>query len=158
MEYSSVRGVRVPGSSRRFFFGSTTTVVALLVAGSKVTVVVGVAAGWNGATMQSIPFRYIAGSGAGAVDEALSLLCVVGPASIILRDAARATSLGAYLASVAQVNPTYAALRNAALHEAQANGTAPSPRLLANLERARAIPAEGRFILVDAAAQRLWMY
>jgi murein L,D-transpeptidase YcbB/YkuD len=30
--------------------------------------------------------------------------------------------------------------------------------LLANLERARAIPAEGRFILVDAAAQRLWMY
>ena len=36
--------------------------------------------------------------------------------------------------------------------------TGPSPRLLANLERARAIPAEGRFILVDAAAQRLWMY
>lgn len=79
-------------------------------------------------------------------------------ASIILRDAARAPSLAAYLASVAQVNPTYAALRNAALSEAQASGTGPSPRLLANLERARAIPAEGRFILVDAAAQRLWMY
>jgi len=79
-------------------------------------------------------------------------------AALILRDAARAPSLAAYLASVSQVNPTYAALRDAALHEAQASGTGPSPRLRANLERARAIPAEGRFILVDAAAQRLWMY
>jgi murein L,D-transpeptidase YcbB/YkuD len=79
-------------------------------------------------------------------------------ASIILRDAGRAPSLGAYLASVAAVNPTYAALRNAALSEAQATGGAPSARLLANLDRARAIPASGRFILVDAAAQRLWMY
>lgn len=79
-------------------------------------------------------------------------------ASIILRDAARAPSLAAYLSSVAQVNPTYAALRNAALSEAQATGSSPSPRLLANLDRARAIPASGRFIMVDAAAQRLWMY
>ena len=73
-------------------------------------------------------------------------------ASLILRDAARAPSLATYLASVSQVNPTYAALRNAALREG------PSPRLLANLDRARAIPAEGRFIMVDAAAQRLFMY
>ena len=79
-------------------------------------------------------------------------------ASIILRDAGRAPSLTAYLASVSSVNPTYAALRNAAFAEAQRTGTAPSPRLLANLDRARAIPAEGRFILVDAAQQRLWMY
>ena len=35
-------------------------------------------------------------------------------ASIILRDAGRAPSLAAYLASVSSVNPTYAALRNAA--------------------------------------------
>jgi murein L,D-transpeptidase YcbB/YkuD len=79
-------------------------------------------------------------------------------ASIILRDAGRAPSLAAYLASVSSVNPTYAALRSAALAQTERTGTAPSPRLLANLERARAIPAEGRFILVDAAAQRLWMY
>ena len=32
------------------------------------------------------------------------------------------------------------------------------PRLLANMERARSIPANGRFVLVDAASQRLWMY
>jgi len=79
-------------------------------------------------------------------------------ASIILRDAARAPSLGAYLASVSEVNPTYAALRTAAYSEAQAGGGAASPRLLANLDRARAIPATGRFVLVDAAAARLWMY
>ena len=78
-------------------------------------------------------------------------------ASIILRDAATASSLTAYLASVSQVNPTYAALRNAAAAEVQSAG--PSlPVIRANLERARAIPAKGRFILVDAAAAQLWMY
>ena len=75
-------------------------------------------------------------------------------ASIILRDAAQAPSLTSYLASVSQVNPTYAALRQAAL----SGGGEPSPVLRANLERARAIPAEGRFILVDAAAAKLFMY
>ena len=75
-------------------------------------------------------------------------------ASIILRDAAAASSLTSYLASVSQVNPTYAALRQAAL----SGGGEPSPVLRANLERARAIPAEGRFILVDAAAAKLFMY
>jgi murein L,D-transpeptidase YcbB/YkuD len=87
-----------------------------------------------------------------------SVPSAVPQASIILRDAGRAPSLAAYLASVSSVNPTYAALREAAVAEAQRTGSAPSPRLLANLDRARAIPAEGRFILVDAAAQRLWMY
>lgn len=75
-------------------------------------------------------------------------------ASTILRDAAQAPSLRAYLASVSQVNPTYAALRQAAL----SSGGEVSPVLRANLERARAIPAEGRFVLVDAAAARLFMY
>ena len=79
-------------------------------------------------------------------------------AAIILRDAARAPSLGAYLAAVAHVNPTYAALRGAAMAEAQANGGAPSARVMANLDRARAIPASGRFVMVDAATQRLTMY
>jgi murein L,D-transpeptidase YcbB/YkuD len=74
-------------------------------------------------------------------------------ASIILRDAAKAQSLGAYLASVSQVNPTYAALKSAALASGEI-----SPIVRANLERARAIPATGRFVLVDAAAARLWMY
>ncbi len=79
-------------------------------------------------------------------------------AAFILRDAARAPSLAAYLTSVSEVNPTYAALRTAAYAEVQAGAQQPSARLLANLERSRAIPADGRFVLVDAAAQRLTMY
>ena len=43
-------------------------------------------------------------------------------ASIILRDAAAAASLASYLTSVAQVNPTYAALRKAAVAEAGNDG------------------------------------
>ncbi len=42
--------------------------------------------GWIDVTRRPVNFRYLAGSGAGAVAEALSLLCAVGPASIILRD------------------------------------------------------------------------
>ena len=43
-------------------------------------------AGWNDAARISFAFRYVAGSGAAAVDDALSMLCAVGPASLILRD------------------------------------------------------------------------
>jgi murein L,D-transpeptidase YcbB/YkuD len=47
--------------------------------------------------------------------------------------------------------PTIAALNRGAAHYEQI--------ILANLERARAIPAvEGRFVLVDSAAARLWMF
>ena len=83
-----------------------------------------------------------------------SMLAGAPPASIILRDAAKASSLKAYLDAVSQVNPTYAALRGAAL----SSGGDVTPVLRANLDRARALPAEGRFIMVDAAAARLYMY
>lgn len=43
-------------------------------------------AGWADATHRSVEFDYVTGSGNGAVEEALSLLCAVGPASAILRD------------------------------------------------------------------------
>lgn len=42
--------------------------------------------GWTHAARRSISFRYVAGSGEGAVAQALSLLCAVGPASVVLRD------------------------------------------------------------------------
>lgn len=42
--------------------------------------------GWTDAKSRSLSFRYVAGSGEGAVAQALSLLCVVGPASVVLRD------------------------------------------------------------------------
>ncbi len=76
----------------------------------------------------------------------------------ILQRAAHAPSLDQHVRTVASVNPIYAQLRDAGLRELQANGTAPSPALIANLERARSLPAGGRFILVDIATARLWMY
>ena len=42
--------------------------------------------GWTEVSRQPVNFRYLAGSGAEAVALALSLLCAVGPASILLRD------------------------------------------------------------------------
>jgi murein L,D-transpeptidase YcbB/YkuD len=76
----------------------------------------------------------------------------------ILLTAAAAPSLEAHLQTVSNVNPTYAQIREAAWLQAQASGTGPDSRLLANLERARALPPGGRYIIVDSATQRLTMY
>jgi murein L,D-transpeptidase YcbB/YkuD len=76
----------------------------------------------------------------------------------ILLTAAAAPSLEAHLQAVSNVNSTYAQIREAAWQQAQTTGTAPDPRLLTNLERARALPAGGRYIVVDAATQKLTMY
>ena len=76
----------------------------------------------------------------------------------ILLTAAAAPSLDAHLQAVSSVNPTYAQIRESAWLQAQAAGTGPEPRLMANLERARALPPGGRYIVVDSATQRLTMY
>lgn len=76
----------------------------------------------------------------------------------ILLTAAAAPSLEAHLQTVSNVNSTYAQLREAAWLQAQATGAGPEPRLLANLERARVLPAGGRYVVVDSATQRLTMY
>ncbi len=76
----------------------------------------------------------------------------------ILLTAAAAPSLDAHLQAVSNLNPTYAQIREAAWLQAQTSGAGPDSRLLANLERARALPAGGRYIIVDSATQRLTMY
>jgi hypothetical protein len=77
----------------------------------------------------------------------------------ILLTAAAAPSLANYLTATAALNPIYAQLRDTAWVEAQASGNlTPDPRLLANLDRARSIPATGRFMVVDSATQRLTLY
>jgi murein L,D-transpeptidase YcbB/YkuD len=77
----------------------------------------------------------------------------------ILLGAAAAPSLEAYISSVAAVNPIYSGIRDAEWARMQAAGTmTPDPKILANLERARSIPSRGRFVLVDVASQRLFMY
>ncbi len=77
----------------------------------------------------------------------------------IMLTAVAAPSLERHLQAVSGVNPIYTQLRDTAWHQAQTlPAAAPDPRLLSNLDRARALPAGGRYILVDAATQRLWMY
>lgn len=71
---------------------------------------------------------------------------------------AAAPQINAHLKAVSAVNSIYAALRSTALAEAAANGGVASTPVLLNLERARIIPATGKFILVNTAEQRLHMY
>ncbi len=80
-------------------------------------------------------------------------------ASQIVLTASAAPSLQAYLTNTANVNPIYAQLRDAAWAEAQSSGNlTPDPRLLANLDRVRSIPATGRFLVVDAGSSMLTLY
>jgi murein L,D-transpeptidase YcbB/YkuD len=77
----------------------------------------------------------------------------------LLLTAAAAPSLTSYVTSVSNVNPIYAQLRDAAWAEAQMTGNlTPDPRLLANLDRVRSLPATGRFLLVDAGSSMLTLY
>lgn len=77
----------------------------------------------------------------------------------ILLAAASAPSLEAHISSVAAVNPIYSSIRDAEWARLQTTpGAALDPRILTNLERVRSIPAKGRFVLVDAGSQRLFMY
>ncbi|HEY8617925.1 L,D-transpeptidase family protein [Phenylobacterium sp.] len=78
-----------------------------------------------------------------------------------LAAAAAAPSLAAHVAGLRRANPIYAHFR-AALAEIRRNGgdADREQRLLANLERARALPVDlgRRFIIVDAPAGRLWAF
>jgi murein L,D-transpeptidase YcbB/YkuD len=77
----------------------------------------------------------------------------------ILLTAAAAPSLEAHLIATANVNSVYAQMRDAAWAEAQASGNlTPDPRLIANLDRVRSIPAGGKFIVVDSGTQVMTMY
>ena len=59
---------------------------------------------------------------------------------------------------MASVNSIYSSLRDVALAEATANGGRASDKVLLNLERSRIIPANGKYILVNTAEQRLHLY
>jgi L,D-transpeptidase YcbB len=76
----------------------------------------------------------------------------------ILALLAGAPSIAPHLKARSAVNPFYAGLRDAALAEAAAAGGVASTKTLLNLERARIIPATGKFIMVNGAEQKLHMY
>ena len=83
---------------------------------------------------------------------------VVPTSGAVLQAAARAPSLEKYIAGVGWMHPLYGQLRRVV-----ASGSAdPEQRavIVANLERLRAIPANpaSRYVLIDAAGARLWMY
>lgn len=75
----------------------------------------------------------------------------------ILARAAAAPSLGEHVRKVSGVNPVYAQLREAAWNMAQSTGGHADARVLASLDRARAMPFQKRYIMVDAASARLFM-
>ena len=75
----------------------------------------------------------------------------------ILQHAAASRSLASHVRSVSTVNPIYAEIREAAWQQLQSNDGSPDPRVLANLDRARAMPFQDRYIMVDAGSARLWM-
>jgi len=79
-----------------------------------------------------------------------------GPMQILERTAA-APSLSAYVRSVSDVNPLYAQLRDAAWAQMQSSGGSVDPRVLISLDRARERPAQDKYVMVDAAAARLYM-
>jgi murein L,D-transpeptidase YcbB/YkuD len=76
----------------------------------------------------------------------------------ILATAARAPSLAAHMNEVWNLNPVYAQLRKAAVEEAKLPNGGQSARLALNLARARFKPPSNKFVLVDIASARLWMY
>jgi murein L,D-transpeptidase YcbB/YkuD len=75
----------------------------------------------------------------------------------ILQRAAGAASLTSYLREVSNVNPIYTELRDAAWAQMQANGGALDRRVLASLDRARDMPFQKRYIMVDTGGARLYM-
>lgn len=90
--------------------------------------------------------------------ESEALAPVVPTPNAALQRAAAAKSLVGYLQGMGWMHPFYAPLR-AALGKAGYSGE--QRRLVQlNMDRVRALPpiAEGRWVLVDAASARLWMY
>ena len=77
----------------------------------------------------------------------------------ILLTAGAVPSLERHLVATSNVNPIYSQLRDTAWAEARAGGSlTPDPRLLANLDRVRSLPATGRFLLVDSGSSMLTLY
>ena len=76
----------------------------------------------------------------------------------ILAAAANSPSLASHVRTVWNLNPVYAQLRQAAIEEAKLPGGGQSARLALNLTRARFKPPSNRFVMVDIASARLWMY
>lgn len=90
--------------------------------------------------------------------ESPALMPPVPTASAALQRAATARSLETHVAAMGWMHPLYAPLR--AGLAAGRYTAAQRAQIVRNLERVRALPANAgsRYVLVDAAGARLWMY
>jgi len=75
---------------------------------------------------------------------------------VILSDLARAPALLQHLRATSSVNPIYAQLKADAVEQYRQWGVV-DPRLQVDLDRSRALPDKGRFVLVNIASARLFM-
>lgn len=79
-------------------------------------------------------------------------------AAQILAAASRSSSLEAWIRAMPFMHPSYAGLRGALARSEQQGDRRSADLLRVNLQRARLLPATGRYVLVNTAAQRLYMY
>jgi len=96
----------------------------------------------------------------GMLYEHVSLEPQVPTEARALEAAAGAPSLDEYVHRMAWLHPLYASLRRAYIAAGEQDDATRSA-VIANLARIRALPAVppgGRYVLVNAAAARLWMY
>jgi L,D-transpeptidase YcbB len=84
---------------------------------------------------------------------------------LILHEALTAPSLAQHVLAVSNVNPVYAKLREMAWSKVRpdpqlqlVSAAAVEEPVLTNLRRARLLPAQGRFLVVNLATAKLWMY
>jgi murein L,D-transpeptidase YcbB/YkuD len=90
--------------------------------------------------------------------ESPALAPAVPTAEAVLSGAAKAPSLDTYVEEMGWMHPLYAPLRDSL--RSQAYGSSQRNTIWENLQRVRALPATPpeRYVLVDAASARLWMY
>ena len=90
--------------------------------------------------------------------ESNALAPVVPTAAAVLNSAASAPSLDTYVRDMGWMHPLYAPLRDAM--DTRLYDEDQRARIWENLDRVRALPATPpeRYVLVDAASARLWMY
>ena len=82
------------------------------------------------------------------------------PIAALMREAAANGSLATFVETMPWMHETYAGLRRELLVAEQRRDRAASTRLRLNLQRARLLPGTGpqRYVMVNVAAQRLYMY
>ncbi len=79
-------------------------------------------------------------------------------AAALLQQAAASGSLGSFVERMPWMHESYPGLRMALADAERRGDRTTAARLRINLERIRGLPAGGRYVLVNTAAQRLYMY